>query len=261
MSDFASCHNNSVLFSVFFSVGASVLLPDSTDCGEGNVVGGGNVEVPCQYSSCPAYNSNYQECYDERTYNNAGVNVTCKQIRCKLSKSKCEEQEDNPNSTQCCNFDSASGCYYMGKCPILCNRNIYDRTTDLSGEDYTCTSCKDKNGTFYNCTAIEKECYQINSNYTSSCGDSQIAKEVEGIKDSHGNQCYTCEDKPIDTPVYPTCAEKGYQTCAKCSTSQICELNGEQGSDGPCAKGCRDQEVAICNSVTSVSTKYNYLKK
>ena len=236
-------------------------LPDSTDCGEGNVVGGDNVEVPCQYSSCPAYNSNYQECYDERTYNNAGVNVTCKQIRCKLSKSECEEQEDDSNSSQCCNFDSASGCYYMGKCPILCNRNIYDRTTDLSGEDYTCTSCKDKNGIFYNCTAIEKECYQINSNYTSSCSDSQIAKEVEGIKDSHGNQCYTCEDKPIDTPVYPTCAEKGYQTCAKCSTSQICELNGEQGSDGPCAKGCRDQDVAICSSVTSVSTKYNYLKK
>ena len=171
-------------------------LPDSTDCGEGDVVGSGNVDVPCQYSSCPAYNSNYQECYDERTYNNAGVNVTCKQIRCKLSKSKCEELEADANNSQCCNFDSASGCYYMGKCPILCNRNIYDRTTDLSGEDYTCTSCKDKNGTFYNCTAKEKECNQINSNYTSSCGDSQIAKEVEGIKDSHGNQCYTCVDKP-----------------------------------------------------------------
>ncbi len=171
-------------------------LPDSTDCGEGDVVGSGNVDVPCQYSSCPAYNSNYQECYDERTYNNAGVNVTCKQIRCKLSKSKCEELEDNPNSSQCCNFDSASGCYYMGKCPILCNRNIYDRTTDLSGEDYTCTSCKDKNGTFYNCTAKEKECKDINPDYTSKCGDSQIAKEVEGIKDSHGNQCYTCVDKP-----------------------------------------------------------------
>ena len=236
-------------------------LPDSTDCGEGDVVGSGNVDVPCQYSSCPAYNSNYQECYDERTYNNAGVNVTCKQIRCKLSKSKCEELEADANNSQCCNFDSASGCYYMGKCPILCNRNIYDRTTDLSGEDYTCTSCKDKNGTFYNCTAKEKECNQINSNYTSSCGDSQIAKEVEGIKDSHGNQCYTCADKPIDTPVYPTCAEKGYQTCAKCSTTQICKLNGEQGSDGPCAKGCRDQDVAICSSVTSVSEKYVYLKK
>ena len=177
-------------------------LPDSTDCGEGDVVGSGNVDVPCQYSSCPAYNSNYQECYDERTYNNAGVNVTCKQIRCKLSKSKCEELEADANNSQCCNFDSASGCYYMGKCPILCNRNIYDRTIDLSGEDYTCTSCKDKNGTFYNCTPIEKECSQIDASFSTSCGDSQIAKEAykNGVlaKDSHGNQCYTCEDKPVD---------------------------------------------------------------
>ena len=198
-------------------------LPDSTDCGEGDVAGSGNVDVPCQYSKCPAYNSNYQECYDERTYNNAGVNVTCKQIRCKLSKSKCEELEDNPNSSQCCNFDSASGCYYMGKCPILCNRNIYDRTTDLSGEDYTCTSCKDKNGTFYNCTAKEKECNQINSNYTSSCGDSQIAKEVEGIKDSHGNQCYTCVDKPAgctyeyrQATTADSCGLRDFENTTKC---------------------------------------------
>ena len=206
-------------------------LPDSTDCGEGDVVGSGNVDVPCQYSSCPAYNSNYQECYDERTYNNAGVNVTCKQIRCKLSKSKCEELEADANNSQCCNFDSASGCYYMGKCPILCNRNIYDRTIDLSGEDYTCTSCKDKNGTFYNCTAKEKECNQINSNYTSSCGDSQIAKEVEGIKDSHGNQCYTCVDKPAgctyeyrQATTEDSCGLRDFENTTKCMSS----INGCQ---------------------------------
>ena len=173
-------------------------LPDSTDCGEGDVVGSGNVDVPCQYSSCPAHNEAYQECYPERIYNNGGVNVECQQVRCKLSKSECEKQEADANNSQCCNFDSASGCYYMGKCQSLCNRNIYDSTTDLSGEDYTCTSCKDKNGTFYNCTAIEKECKDINPKYTSSCGDSQIAEEVKGVKDSKGNQCYTCKSKPID---------------------------------------------------------------
>ncbi len=177
-------------------------LPDSTDCGEGDVVGSGNVDVPCQYSSCPAYNTNYQECYDERTYNNGGVNVTCKQIKCKLSKSECEKQEADPNSSQCCNFDRDSGCYYMGSCK-LCNRDVFDSEKNL-GEGYDCYPCKDKNGTFYNCTAKEKECNQINSNYTSSCGDSQIAKEVEGIKDIHGNQCYTCEDKPAGS----TCTYK-----------------------------------------------------
>ena len=169
-------------------------LPDSTDCGEGDVAGSGNVDVPCQYSNCPAHNTNYQTCYTERIYNNGGVNVECKQVKCILSESECKKQEADPNSSQCCNFDSASGCYYMGSCK-LCNRDVYDSEKNL-GEGYDCHPCKDKNGTFYNCTAKEKECNQINSNYTSSCGDSQIAKEVEGIKDSHGNQCYTCVDKP-----------------------------------------------------------------
>ena len=230
-----SCHILVCLFLTISTASARVcFLPDSADCGGADV---SIPDVPCRYYSCREAglkNEAYQTCYDERTYNNGGVNVTCKQVKCKLSKSECDELEDNPNSTQCCNFDSASGCYYMGKCPILCNRNIYDRTTDLSGEDYTCTSCKDKNGTFYNCTAIEKECYQINSNYTSSCGDSQIAKEVEGIKDSHGNQCYTCEDKPVEK----NCSDinKDYK-----NKDQVYQCNigsapvfGVSGSDGQC---------------------------
>ena len=170
-------------------------LPDSTDCGEGDVVGSSNVDVPCQYSNCPAYNTKYQTCYTERIYNNGGVNVECKQVKCSLSKSDCEKKEADPNSSQCCNFDSASGCYYMGSCK-LCNRDVYDSEKNL-GEGYNCYPCKDKNGTFYNCTAKEKECKDINPDYTSKCADTQIAEEVEGIKDSHGNQCYTCKDKPI----------------------------------------------------------------
>ena len=230
-----SCHILVCLFLTISTASARVcFLPDSADCGGADV---SIPDVPCRYYSCREAglkNEAYQTCYDERTYNNAGVNVTCKQVKCKLSKSECDELEDNPNSTQCCNFDSASGCYYMGKCPILCNRNIYDRTTDLSGEDYTCTSCKDKKGTFYNCTAIEKECYQINSNYTSSCSDSQIAKEVEGIKDSHGNQCYTCKDKPVEK----NCSDinKDYK-----NKDQVYQCNigsapvfGVSGSDGQC---------------------------
>ncbi len=171
-------------------------LPDSTDCGEGDVVGSGDVDVPCQYSNCPAYNTKYQTCYTERIYNNGGVNVECKQVKCSLSESECKKQEANPNSSQCCNFDRDSGCYYMGSCK-LCNRDVFDSEKNL-GEGYDCHPCKDKNGTFYNCTAKEKECKDINPKYTSSCGDSQIAEEVKGVKDSKGNQCYTCKSKPID---------------------------------------------------------------
>ena len=171
-------------------------LPDSTDCGEGDVAGSGNVDVPCQYSTCPAYNTKYQTCYTERIYNNGGVNVECKQVKCSLSESECKKQEADPNSSQCCNFDRDSGCYYMGSCK-LCNRDVFDSEKNL-GEGYDCYPCKDKNGTFYNCTAKEKECSQINPKYTSKCADTQTAEEVKGVKDSKGNQCYTCKDKPLE---------------------------------------------------------------
>ena len=236
------CYMLVCLFLAISTASARVcFLPDSTDCGEvegkGDIVGSGNVEVPCQYSSCPAYNSNYQECYDERTYNNGGVKVTCKQVRCKLSKSECEEQEDNPNSTQCCNLDSASGCYYMGKCPVLCNRNIYDSTTALPEEDYNCTSCKDKNGTFYNCTAIEKGCKDIKpvNTYTDKCSDSQTPVIAEGIKDSQGNQCYTCNDKPVEK----NCSDikKFYKNINQVSQCENYEpVKGVSAADGQCYK-------------------------
>ena len=170
-------------------------LPDSTDCGSSDV----NIpDVPCKYYNCKEAglkNETYQTCYDERTYNNGGVNVNCKQVKCNISKSECEAQAKA--TSQSCKFDDASGCYYLGECK-QCNKDLYDLKEPKSGSDWECDSCTGCDGTFYNCTAKEKECYQINSKYTSSCSDSQIAKEVTGVKDSHGNQCYTCESKPVD---------------------------------------------------------------
>ena len=81
------CYILVCLFLTISTASARVcFLPDSTDCGEGDVAGSGNVDVPCQYSTCPAYNTNYQKCYTERIYNNGGVNVECKQVKCSLSK-------------------------------------------------------------------------------------------------------------------------------------------------------------------------------
>ena len=170
-------------------------LPDSTDCGSSDV----NIpDVPCKYYNCKEAglkNETYQTCYDERTYNNGGVNVNCKQVKCNISKSDCEAQAKA--TSQSCKFDDASGCYYLGECK-QCNKDLYDLKEPKSGSDWECDSCTGCDGTFYSCTAIEKECQDINSKYTSSCSDSQTAEEVKGVKDSHGNQCYTCKDKPID---------------------------------------------------------------
>ena len=170
-------------------------LPDSTDCGSSDV----NIpDVPCKYYSCKeagGESNAYQTCYPERTYNNGGVNVTCWQVKCNISKSDCEAQAKA--TSQSCKFDDASGCYYLGECK-QCNKDLYDLKEPKSGSDWECDSCTGCDGTFYNCTAKEKECKDINSKYTSSCGDSQIAEEVKGVKDSKGNQCYTCKSKPID---------------------------------------------------------------
>ena len=57
-----------------------------------------------------------------------------------------------------------------------------------------------------------------------------------------------------------TCAEMGYKTCTQCTGNQICELNGQEGSDGLCAKGCHNPTTPICSNVTSVSGKYVYIK-
>ena len=260
------CYMLVCLFLAISTASARVcFLPDSTDCGEGEgkggIVGSGNVEVPCQYSSCPAYNPKYQRCDTERIYNNGGVNVECKQVKCILSKSACEEQEDDPNSSQCCNFDSASGCYYMGKCPVLCNRNIYDSTTDRSGEDYTCTSCKDKNGTFYNCTAIEKGCKDIKpvNTYTDKCSDSQTPVIAEGIKDSQGNQCYTCNDKPVETKGCKDIKPVNTYT-NKCDDSQTPVIaKGIKDSQGNQCYTCKDKPLEKDDNCLGKESKIYYV--
>ena len=214
-------------------------LPDSTDCGSSDV----NIpDVPCKYYNCKEAglkNEAYQTCYDERTYNNGGVNVNCKQVKCNISKSDCEAQAKA--TSQSCKFDDASGCYYLGECK-QCNKDLYDLKEPKSGSDWECDSCTGCDGTFYSCTA-KKECYQINSNYTSKCADSQIAHEVKGVKDSHGNQCYTCESKqpdPGDADCYDTvvtieCLRYGRGGCnhdcadEKCSTSRNDKLEFSDG--------------------------------
>ena len=238
------------LFLMISAASARVcFLPDSTDCGSSDV---DIPDVPCKYYTCKEAglkNEAYQTCYDERTFNKGGTLIPCKQVKCKLSKSECEAQEANANNPQCCNFDDKSGCYYMGGCPKQCDRNIFDSEKDL-GEDYNCTSCKDKNGTFYNCTPKDKECSDINSNYSTSCSNSQIAKEVTGVKDSHNNQCYTCESKPTDND--PTCKEinSSYLTVVgDIDPRTFCPkgkapVYRDGGSDGTCVT-CEQTEIII----------------
>ena len=248
------CYILVCLFLTISTASARVcFLPDSTDCGSSDV----NIpDVPCKYYSCKEAglkNEAYQTCYDERTYNNGGVNLTCKQVKCNISKSECEAQAKA--TSQSCKFDDASGCYYLGECK-QCNKDLYDLKEPKSGSDWECDSCTGCDGTFYNCTAKEKECKDINPDYTSKCADTQIAEEVEGIKDSHGNQCYTCEDKPVEK----NCSDinKDYKNINQVSQCENYEpVKGISAADGQCYK-CEKSKVTITIALDATNTTVSF---
>ena len=168
-------------------------LPDSTDCGEGDVVGGGDVIIPCKYKTAGEVplNSAYQEPYK------SGM---CYYARCKISKSTCEA--NNGKNKKCCKFDDASNCYYMGDCPkeecpadyIYSAEQAADRKSLLNCSCDPCLTDASK----WKCTCPE-ECSKIEpaGTYTNKCDDSQIPHTAEGVIGSNG-QCYTCKDKPVD---------------------------------------------------------------
>ena len=168
-------------------------LPDSTDCGEGDVVGGGDVIIPCKYKTAGEVplNSAYQEPYK------SGM---CYYARCKISQSTCEA--NNGKNKRCCKFDKDSGCYYMGDCPkeecpadyIYSAEQATDRKNLLN---CSCDSCP-TDASKWKCTCPE-ECSKIEpaGTYTNKCDESQIPHIAEGVIGSNG-QCYTCEDKPVD---------------------------------------------------------------
>ena len=236
-------------------------LPDS-GCGEGGFIGADKVEVPCQYFTCPSNLSVYQKCDDGRTYNNGGVNVTCKEITCKLSKKDCEDTAAKPNNTQCCNYDSESGCYYLGECPTLCNRAIYDSKTDLSGDEYTCTSCKDKTGTYYYCKSKGKECSEIVASSSTSCRDDQTSqpayKDGVLVKDLNDKQCYICSDAPVGKECSAIVASSSNNP--SCSANQT---RKEAYKDGVLARDLNGKQCYICvdNQYTCDRIKGEYTSK
>ena len=168
-------------------------LPDSTDCGEGDVVGGGDVIIPCQYKKAEdvPLNSAYQEPYK------SGM---CYYARCKISQSTCES--NNGKNKKCCKFDSASGCYYMGDCPPEECPADYTYSAEQAADrkslmNCSCSPCS-TDATKWKCTCPQ-ECSKIEpvNTYTNECDAGQIPHIAEGVIGSNG-QCYTCEDKPLE---------------------------------------------------------------
>ena len=226
------CYMLVCLFLAISTASARVcFLPDSTDCGEGEVVSGsGNVVVPCKYKEAKdvPLNSAYQEPYK------SGM---CYYARCKISQSTCEE--NNGKNKKCCNFDSASGCYYMGDCPPEECPADYKYSSQQAADresvnNCSCSPCP-TDATKWKCTCPEK-CENIKpvGTYASKCDDSQIKEEATGIIGSDG-QCYTCKDKPVEK----NCSDinKFYKSIKQVSQCENYEpVKGVSAADGQCYK-------------------------
>ena len=200
-------------------------LPDSTDCGEGDVVSGsGNVVIPCKYKKAKdvPLNSAYQEPYK------SGM---CYYARCKISQSTCEA--NNGKNKKCCNFDSASGCYYMGDCPPEECPADYKYSSQQAADresvnNCSCSPCP-TDATKWKCTCPEK-CENIKpvGTYAIECDESQIKEEATGIIGSDG-QCYTCKNKPVG------CTYEYRQATTEDSDG----VTGDLDNSGKCKNGTR----------------------
>ena len=130
------------------------------------------------------------------------------------------------------------------------------------GSSFTFTSADVKDSDGNECgTCSESEPETCTSGYSTayqSQADCASNETFSSKGTANGKVCGKCEKN--NNPNNPTCAEQGYKTCAECTDDQICELNGQEGSDGLCAKGCHNPTTPICSNVTSVSEKYVYIK-
>lgn len=223
----------------------------------------------------------------------SNIPIICDGVRT-FSKDKCDEAADlysNKNAHYFCKTDENSDCSILDYTPCVETDPKYEDcpsckyASPIEGkackaftQKYTQTVCSDKgiasektgSRTMYNCVPISTEVkgcedYTLTAPLTpaenyecSECTPDVYKTDYDGNlnKTGKGNTVYKCEKKD-------TCTAKGYKTCASCDSNQICVLNGEKGSDGPCAKGCQYPNAAVCdsNGSSSVSDEYADLKK
>ena len=215
-------------------------LPDSTDCGEGDV------DVPDVQVTCATYGGYETDaaCLEARTNKTAQtctLNSGCYYPKCAYdSERNCKN--DNPDK-KCLSQDvDGVKCWYAQA--KTCTEMGYKTACDSN--EYNSTEVKDKNGnviidinnkTCYKCTP-KKECKQMKPGVYYGPNDTcpqyrPDRKEVDNVKGSDG-QCSTCD--------YQTCSYYGYQTSCAANQSATEKLTKDQASDGPCYK-CVDKPV------------------
>ena len=242
-------------------------LPDSTDCGEGDV------NVPDVQVTCATYGGYEapEACLadlKDKTAQTCILNSGCYYPKCAYdSERNCKRA--NPDK-KCLSQDvDGVKCWYAQA--KTCTEMGYKTACDSN--EYNSTEVKDKNGnviidinnkTCYKCTA-KKECKQMKPGVYYGPNDTcpqyrPDRKEVDNVKGSDG-QCSTCD--------YQTCSYYGYQTSCAANQSATEKLTKDQASDGPCytcedkpaGSTCKYKHAKVTTSDINGSTTFDPYSK
>ena len=210
-------------------------LPDSTDCGEGDV------DVPDVQVTCATYGGyeTPEACLAALKGEPAQtciLNSGCYYPKCAYdSERNCKRENPDKN----CLSQDVDGvkCWYSQ--PKTCSEQGYQKTPcttdEVSGTVPNTLEASD--GPCYKCTP-KKECKQMKPGVYYGPNDTcpqyrPDRKEVDNVKGSDG-QCSTCD--------YQTCSYYGYQTSCAANQSATEKLTKDQASDGPCYT-CEDKPI------------------
>ena len=228
-------------------------LPDSTDCGEGDVV------VPEVQITCATYGGYETEsaCLEARTNKTAQtctLNSGCYYPKCAYdSERKCKN--DNPDK-KCLSQDvDGVKCWYSQ--PKTCSEQGYKNTPCSNDEDSGTVpnTLEASDGPCYKCTP-KKECKYISNLYygpKDTCPQYTDRKDA-GVTGKDG-VCSTCEPQACSAinAAYKNAANQN--TCG--SDKVATKVTGtDSAADGPCytcedkPAGCTYQYTHLTNSIT-----------
>ena len=241
---------------IFYTSSATArvcFLPDSTDCGEGDV------DVPEVQITCATYGGYETEaaCLEARTNKTAQtctLNSGCYYPKCAYdSERKCK----NENPDKKCLSQDVDGvkCWYSQ--PKTCSEQGYKNTPCATDEDSGTVpnTLEASDGPCYKCTP-KKECKYISNLYygpKDTCPQYTDRKDA-GVTGKDG-VCSTCEPQACTTinAAYKNAANQN--TCG--SDKVATKVTGtDSAADGPCytcedkPAGCTYQYTHLTNSIT-----------
>ena len=226
---------------IFYTSSATArvcFLPDSTDCGEGDV------DVPEVQITCATYGGYETEaaCLEARTNKTAQtctLNSGCYYPKCAYdSERKCKNENPDKNCLSQtvdgvkCWYSQLKTCFDQGY-KSACSSDENSTPVNIEAFDSPCYKCTEKAtckqmkpGVYYGpndtcpkytdrkdagvtgkdgvCSTCEPQaCSAINTAYKNeaqkgTCGSDKEAKKVEGTDSAADGPCYTCEDKPVE---------------------------------------------------------------